>query len=550
MMNLLDLLAILPVFAWLITELGAAPSRRLFFVFFLLSGAIQYYRQHKNPDSLLWKPVLAFLDRLSNSPALRMRAFWFGLFFTAIFPILRTFAGNHTIYDHGIYNQMMWSLGHGLGMTNTIEPTLKHSLIHFSPTLIAAWPISALFNYHPVGLVVTASLATWGGIYAWLKIVRHHPDLEDSIRGKLEAGVLILAFFFPSFWSNFKWSFHESHLAFLFLSWGYYFLIRESFVWANLLWILTGLSKEGYWLDMAFLQIALIWIWKKRHEKWISFSLAGLMFGAFLAYSHWVKVETAKLISLHPNWPINDYFYQYFGHFGVKSLPALLIHAVTHPIDFLSKWWPVSWETGSWSFPIMLLVTFGFALIPSLLSWRTNRYAITILAIIPSFAIIFLERSGKFHRFGAHYVTILWPTLFLVSLYGFKKEIFRIKNGLMYLAIITAMLGVGGDYYYDARMDLKKIQSRAPLFDQLKQIQPEDSVMAYQIAINLSHRRYIVERPYTFALPNPCPDWIFLLRTESASVLNQVSQSCKCGYDLNFQDSEFDLYRVHQGCAK
>ncbi len=549
-MNLLDLTSLISLSAWLLTIFDASSSRKMYFILFLTSGGIQFFLQKKSPDSFLWMKVRLFMNHLSDSSRFRLLFFWFGLFFTGIFPILRTLAGNHTVYDHGIYNQIMWSLGHGFGFIDTIDPTLNHMLIHFSPTLITAWPISALLNYHPIGLVITASVATWGGIYAWLKTIRIHPDLEDSIRGKLEAGVLILAFFFPSFWSNFKWSFHESHLAFLFLSWGYYFLVKESIVWANVFFILTGLSKEIYLLDMAFLQFGLMIIWKKKHQKWVSLILAILFIALFLGYDHWVKIVKSKIAALHPEWPTIDFFQQYFGHYDVKSLSNLAVKALTNPIQCFSNWWTVSKDIGSWSFPIMLLVAFGFAPIQSVLSWKKNRYVITILAMIPSFAIIILERSGKLHRFGNHYVTILWPTLFFVSIYGFKKDIFRIKNGLMYLAIITAMLGVGGDYYYDARMDLKKIHSRKPMFEKLNQIKPEDSVMAFYIGLNLSQRRYLAEPPFTFSLPNPCPDWLFLLRNESESVLREVSKSCSCRFDLNFQDSEFDLYRLNQECKK
>jgi hypothetical protein len=545
MFALLDTLAALPILAWAFGLIHGPDARHAFLTFLLLSGGIQFYILKRKPDSWGWQMLTHFLEKLETSVKWRTGFFLLGAIASTVMCGLKALSGHFMAFDQGIFSQILWSLGHGQGFRSTIETPGNHLLVHFSPTLALSLPISAALNYHPLALVLTASLCLWGGGYAWLKIIQIHPMISGENRSKLEAGTVLILVFFDSIWANLQWGFHEAHLAFLFLSWAFYFILSEQTVMAILFLFFTALSKEAYLLDVSMLALALGFFGKKiRRAPYVL--LSALCMVGFVIYGKWAKAQLAGLPSTFPRDYLTDLFSTYFGYLGVSNVKELIIEAIQHPFQIASLWWNQNGANGGALFPVFLLVTFGFA---PILSLRTiHKQSIKQLALgatlIPSFFMILLSNNAKLSDYGLQYVLVLWPTLFVISLTGFQLKFFKVALAPLYLAIIINIWSGGLDYLKLSKASFREMLYRKDYLSALNQIKPNESVLTDDIGLQLANRMTIQSPPRLHFFTDLCPDWIVSEETKSTPTLALVKSNCNKVYKLTFSANGMDGWRV------
>jgi len=508
---------------WFFGLFHGPDAKHVFLFFFLLSGGLQYFAFKRVPESWLWKRFFAVLQNLENSSRLRNLVFLSAVSISTVLFIMKTFAGRYMMFDQGIFNQIMWSIGNGLGFHTTIEAPGNHFLVHLSPTLFFAWPISALFHHHPVGLVLVSSLCVWGGLYAWLMITRIHPLLENALRSKIETGVLLLVLFFDSTWTNLSWGFHESHLAFLFLSWGYYFFLKNRSWISLLLFAFTALSKEQYLLDMAFLGFALALI--DRKSKWRYLAFSAFVLSVFGFYRQWNRSQLLLIESSLPEGYLLDFFKHYFDYLGVAGVGDLIKKAITDPVGLFRLWIENRLQDGSWFFPLGLGLTFGFGFLV-----KQGKTALLSLAMLPGFLIIYLAKEAKLQDHGFQYVMILWPTLFVLSLPGFAITRFRVTAFHLYIAVIVCFWSGGIDYWKTFRSTIRDAYLQKELLIKVSEIDPEESVWSDRLISTMANRRVVQSPPFVHYFKDRCPDWVIGSESETVLWLNDLKSKCSAEY--------------------
>lgn len=527
-LNFVDVISIIPIAGWLFGIVHGPDARHLCVLLLLISGGIQFFILKRKPNSFLWKSLLKLFQETSKNT--KKGYFFVGICFMWLTVIcaLKTFSGLYAMMDQGVYNQLMWTLGNGFGFQGTTELQGNHFAVHFSPTLVLIWPISAILQYHPIAIALVSTISIWIGVLAWPRIVSSIPGISTESKNTITFGILVFAALFDPFWANSLWGFYESNLAFAFLSWGYAFYLQDKLWLSFVFFYLTAFTKELYLLDMAFLMFGISFIEKTKIKKLSSIFSAIFFLIVFFAYQSWTKNQINH----------KDFFKTFYAYLGAETLPEFIKYLVLNPTSVAINWWNQLGKQGGWFFPISTLLTMGFS---PIFLFKKNKFKLSWLAIslIPSFFAAFFESTGGSQNFGVHYTMIFWPTLLLLSIPGFEYKSFGIPNFPLLLCIFLSILGGGQDYLKIARRNLQEIQKRKTFFEYERQIMPDESVMADHIGINLTARRFVGGTSHQLHFPNGCPNWIIIENDKVKTTLDKIKAKCTSNYMTVWSESGF-----------
>ncbi len=318
----------------------------------------------------------------------------------------QTLALRFTIFDVGIFHQVLWSMVSGEGFWSTLNYGNGNFLSdHFSPSLALLAPFFDLLGRSPLALGILQPFLLFGGVAAWVRLAERMPGLAPEARGRLAAGALIFGVTFQSVWANLRWGFHENSIGFLAMSWalcGWMTIERELrrrlFVLVMLL-IAAG-TKEIYLLNIAgFFAYWAYRDWRAGMEfrSLGSIAWAGILLGTFLYYHSLPRPPGHDFLAL---------YYSYYSGGGVAGFVATVLGDPLRVIREIGARELVTYLY--WlALPLFPLVF----LFPLTKGWRGLT-----LAIAPSFFSAFLSTWPNLRRTGSHYVLEVWPVLVVLTL--------------------------------------------------------------------------------------------------------------------------------------
>ena len=123
--------------------------------------------------------------------------------------VLPCLALRTTLWNVGIFHQILWSLSHGLGFHSTISGAGNFLEDHFSPSLVTLVPFFYLSDGNPLTLPIVHTVLIYGGASAWLFLASKVRGVEKSVRENLTRAVLVFILSFESLWKNIGWGFHD-----------------------------------------------------------------------------------------------------------------------------------------------------------------------------------------------------------------------------------------------------------------------------------------------------------------------------------------------------
>jgi uncharacterized membrane protein len=446
---------------------------------------------------------------------------WTG--FGVLASILQAYALEVTQYDVGLFHQVLWSLGEGLGPWSSISRAGNFWMDHTALSLVTLVPFFKLMGGHPIFLPILQPILINGGLAALLYFVDHLPKGVDppdndalhtgpgfSFQQILGISTLIAILCFDSTWLNRGWGFHENTIAFFCSLWGFALLFCKTepslkFLLLTFFFLLTAaLSKEILLLNF-FLSFLLWSLYEPKAQLRLGLRvLSLLLLGGFF----WFELQP------HP--ANKNYFVRYYSYLGnglvefAKTLvtqPSLVLTAIGK--ESLQRY---AWDISKyWLFlPLIsagLIRRFGKAdpweRVPLLRSpW------LWLVTLGPSLASCALSTYPPLRWIRFHYVMELWPLLFLLTLVGLarinSKALATFWGVWMFFQWTSSPLS---DVVQYARL----AETRAPIREQLLKIartSPDASIAAIEeVGTWLASRKWISRYPDLELLPDECPAW-------------------------------------------
>jgi uncharacterized membrane protein len=496
--------------------------------------------------SRVLKLVLAFGNSL-KSPHVRTSAYIIVLLFTVALAIEQTLALRVTLYDVGIFHQILWNLSHGFGFQSTISGAGNFLRDHLALSLSLLVLPFKLCLETPFFLPIIQSVLIWGGTAAWVYLASRIPGVPEERRQKLAAATTIFAFSFDSLWGNLRWGFHENAIAFISLSWALALLFTstpqvrtDSHTWRKLgilfLFLIAALSKEIILLNVGL--ALLVWAiahWKSGSQNkslfdrafpFVLLGLSGVLFVLFVAFE---KMS-------HPS--DKNYFNRYYSYLG-NDLNHFIITLIFSPVKviqtigtkqlvgyFFTVFLP-------WIFlPIILIVQARKVLrTPEL---GNARYAPLWLMIpLPSFLSALLATYPPLRGSSFHYVLELWPVLAAVTLI----ELSRKKSEVwIWLWPIFALLRMDHDPVGDFREYWKRSKETAEIREKIKGIPNHFTVIADELAGTwIAGRPTICRWPDVSLIPAQCPDVLLIRNPDTNLSFTLQKIQCPDQAHLHFQ---------------
>ncbi len=498
---------------------GADPRRAALILAVFVYGAFPMLRE----KSSFFRMAISF-SHLLTFRRFRQGFYLIGVVFGVALAIEQTLALRVTLYDVGIFHQILWSLSHGLGFHSTISGAGNFLQDHFSPSLALLVPGFQLALKTPFYLPIVHTLLLFLGGAAWIFLADRVPGVAPDFRKKLSAATTVFVLCFGSLWGNLRWGFHENALAFSSLSWAFALLFadcgeaillrgfnRKTIVFG--LFLIAAASKEILLLDVAlFLCCWAMTLFRyevnsqavnRRHglKPIVLGVLAAFLVGFFIYFEN----------SAHP--VDKNYFNRYYAYLGqdlkgfVRTLshsPGVVIQAVgakelaKYFLTVFSPWlflplWPL------WLFPRFhnQLREQGDSL-PASKIW--------MIGLLPSFASAALATYPPLRNENFHYVLELWPLLacLTIILLGQIRS-----DRLIWIWVFFIFLKMDQNPLGDLRDFRKESKDVAPVRALLQKISPDSKLVADELAGPwVSGRLSVTRWPETSWLPAQCPDFI------------------------------------------
>ena len=109
-------------------------------------------------------------EKICDVRLFRISALILVFILTSVMGVIKTQALDFGAFDQGIFQQVLYSISHGLGFQYTLEYGNRSYLAtHFAPYLALIAPFFRLSGNSNYFLVVLNSLLIWGGVWAWVK---------------------------------------------------------------------------------------------------------------------------------------------------------------------------------------------------------------------------------------------------------------------------------------------------------------------------------------------------------------------------------------------
>ena len=171
--------------------------------------------------------------------------------------ILRHASFNSSGFDLGIYDQVVWNTLHGRPFfyTTTGQPLL-HLSNHVSPILLLVAPFYLIYSGPEMLLFLQTAAIGLGGLpLFWLA--------RDKLESDFAALSLLLAYLlFPALQIVTLWDFHPPALAVGFFMAAFYCLVKRKSGWFLFFAMLAMLCKEQLPLQVAFLGLCAILLYR------------------------------------------------------------------------------------------------------------------------------------------------------------------------------------------------------------------------------------------------------------------------------------------------
>ncbi len=506
-----------------------------------LSGYFLFPTLRRRSITLRGIPILR---KYAAIPRVQWATLLLCFIFSVATSIAQCLALRVTLYDVGIFHQILWSLKHGFGFHSTISGAGNFLMDHFSPSLALLLPFFYLSGDHPLTFPVIQNLLIFGGSSAWLYFASKVSGVTQEFRGNLGAAVVVFIMSFDSLWRNVGWGFHENAIAFCSLSWAIAFLLASENqlypqgarkVGVFFLLLVTAVSKETLLLDIA---IALcLWgvVEFKTAEDRSKSTIKAKFFPFFLALIAMVLIFVfiyfEKLV--HP--ADKNYFNRYYSYlandlegfsFRLIRYPFLVIQTIGAG-ELLKYFWTVF---SYWLFlPLLLFIR------------QSNRRAgIWILVLVPSLGSAALSTFSALRRPEFHYVLELWPVL------GVLTILFLARQKSVALVWIWAGFSL-------LRMDYDPIAKLREFRFQSKDMSdvrlafhslPVEAIIAADELTGpwLAGRKWVSRWPDTTLLPGGCPDYWVVLNTPESEKARLFIQKCNSPV-LFWKKDNWSIYR-------
>ena len=463
----------------------------------LLLGGVGFFFKLLREQSLILRAVMAFNLRLKR-PTFRWGILLTGACFALFLAILQTRALRVTLWDVGIFHQILWSLSQGLGFQSSLSGAGNSLLDHFSPSLILLVPFFKAFGGSPYFLPVVQVILLFGGGAAWIFFAERVPDQDSKWRSTLAGSTVLFFLGMNSIWVNLRWGFHENALAFFSLSWFFSLIFLKMYrrLLLGVLFLVIVGSKEILLLDGAFVcGVAAYLGRKKRWTQWLlPFAIGSMLLVGFALF------ETAP----HP--PSKNYFSRYYSYLG-SSLSEVLTKAYLAPYlifktvglgELLRYFWTV---LSSWLFLPLLAIR-----MPSIKEVR-NGTLIWLWTLLPSLGSAALATYPPLRDSRFHYVLELWPLLALLTI----ASLAQLKSEKLVLAwVFIQCFRLDYDPWSEMREAWYEGGRLQETRSQLAQILSSEAVAADELS-----GTWVCNRSHLTRLPDLSGDPTFL-------ILNQV----------------------------
>ena len=290
-------------------------------IILLLVGFFYFLLPQTRQKSFILKGAQKFFEALMI-PRFRWCFALSALGVSLALSVLQAFSLRTTLYDVGIFHQILWSLSQGLGFHSTISGAGDFLSDHFSPSLALLVPLFVIFKKSPLFLPVLQPILLFGGGLSWIFLASKIEGISEEYRKKWLRALTLILFSFESFWGNLKWGFHENAIAFCCLSWAFALVLGEGRAWPHQKWrtrfiafvllLIAAGSKEILLLDVSF--FFMVWAvflvhTKAQKKESLLFSLL-LVLSAFGLLYFFIRFENLG----HPI--DKNYFLRYYSYLG------------------------------------------------------------------------------------------------------------------------------------------------------------------------------------------------------------------------------------------
>jgi uncharacterized membrane protein len=367
--------------------------------------------------------------------------------------------------DLAAYNQILWNIVHGSLYSSILGVNFLGHHAHFIFFLLA--PLY-FFLQSPLTLVFLQIFSLGLAAYPIFLIAR------DELTEQLGVALVIAYLLYPAMGYTALYEFHVTTFATAFLSFMFYFFIKQEFRLFILFMILSLLCQEN--IPLVIIPFGIFAFLKKRSLKWwlLPILAAGVWFGLIVGkLMPYLNKDTVQFISI----------YRHLGH----SLPEVAIFIITHPLlvvkmmftpeklSFLFKLFgPLCF------FPLLdgrILIS-GLLFLQHLLSIRSPEYMIEY-----------------------HYDAEILPFMFISAIYGLKRVINwpiikqYLRPGIISLFLLTVsitcavsfgpFIEIAVDKHKTVKDDLDLQKERF-----IKMIPPDASIVAtFELLPMLSNRK-------------------------------------------------------------
>lgn len=453
-------------FFWLFKANYPTDLRRVWLIVFALC---YFFWPYAKRSLYISKAIRNCLTRMNQRSVFRRGLFWSFTAFLVLSGALRALALQYTLFDTGIFSQLLWNISQGNGFISSVSQTdsflkdhLVWSLSALAPVYWLAsnpvWTSKILLGVLP-GAITGALLALT--FAAWIFLAENYPDRHRR-RVWIASIVILGAWGFQPFWGNLLWGLHENLWGAALLSWSLalYLTGRMGFVGVLLLLSLASGAKETYLLVVAFTAFGLAMYEKKKHPKRL---IGFLSLGLFCLLTFiWYSQSDRD--------PSKNYFVRYFGHLG-ENLHQAISTLIFHPVTALSK------TSLRDTVVYVLALLFPLGILPCYLIFKRSAVSWIWLGVIPSVGAALISIYPGLRDPNMHYffeVVPLLGILTVLSLFQLRIQSL-IRFGIVWLILCWGSLE--SQPISDLLSYFKSIPGRFPLILALNQIPQSNSVM-------------------------------------------------------------------------
>jgi len=297
-------------------------------------------------------------------------------------------------WDLGIFDQVVWNISRGNGMSTTLEFVQNHFAVHMSPILFLLAPGYLVFP-SPYFLLILQTIALALGAWPLYLLAKKVLFVKSSTSDKIPLAITTAYLLYPSLhWVNW-FDFHP--IAFLvpaFLA-AFYFAEKRRWGLMSLFLILAASAQEDAVLVVAFFGIYLIF--KKEWKIGLTIFLLSILY-FLLSIKFIMPYFGGGLLRI-------DRYAQLGGSFSEIAKNFFI-----HPSLFISTIF--QWQKLIYLFWLFLPVAFLPLLAPR--EW---------ILLIPGIAQNLLTNYAPQFASAYQYDSALIAGIFIAAIYGLKKAI-------------------------------------------------------------------------------------------------------------------------------